>query len=70
MKLLSGCTDECIVCGAKSCDHNVTMSDTFTRAGLDTLLYRLDNYIYTGEDREKIKTWIKVQFNYIYNERG
>ena len=63
MKLHEGCTQECLVCGARSCnplDHN----GRFTRASKDLLLVKYNSSYYTEEEKEKLRVWLKIQFDY------
>ena len=63
MKLHEGCTQECLVCGARSCNPN-DHENTFTRASKDLLIVKYNSSYYTPEEKEKIKVWLKMQFDY------
>ena len=63
MKLHDCCTEECITCGAHNCDIG-DHSDNFARASLAELEARYYSLNYSPEDKEKIRIWLKIQFNY------
>ena len=63
VKLHESCTKECITCGACNCDID-DHSDNFTRASKEELEARYYSLDYPPEDKEKIRVWLKVQFDY------
>lgn len=67
MKLMKGCTGECLVCGAKNCSSDDNL-ERFTRISREELISRLKNCTYVGQDRINAKMWLKIQFDYDYIE--
>ncbi len=63
MKLHNKCTKECIACGARNCDTE-DHSDSFARASKEELESRYYSNEYSPENKEKIRVWLKVQFDY------
>lgn len=63
MKLESYCTHECITCGAKNCNLE-DKSDIFARASKEKLIKKYNSDHYTNEEKEKLRIWLKVQFDY------
>lgn len=63
MKLHEGCSQECLVCGAKSCDP-MDHDNSFARASKEKLIEKYNSDHYTDEEKEKLRVWLKVQFDY------